>query len=190
MDETKAGYVDNEKLYNEFVKWHEARQINPDAQMSNYIAQAILDISKGLSKRFNFNRYTWKEEMIGDAVIICVKYVKNFDHVKYKNPHAYISRLCEQSFRNRIKKEKREIAARLKHFTKEVFDVEMIDAGKIDYNFYLDINNKVYEYEKSLKTKNKPKDLEQCIYDLPEDIDFSDDSDDSFIEKAMKDYSE
>lgn len=187
--ENKKGYVDNKRLYDEFVNWHTARQTNPEAQMSNYIAQAILDISKGLCHRFNFNRYTWKEEMVGDAIINCVKYAKNFDHVTYSNPHAYISRICEQTFVQRIKKEKREIAARYKHFTKEVFDMDLVDNGNVDYNFYLDINSKVHEYEKNLKTKRKPKDLDVCVYEIPEELLHIPD-DESFIENAMRDYAE
>lgn len=182
---TTKGYVDNKDLFDEFVRWHEKRLINPDAQMSDFIAKAIMNTANGLIRRFNFNQYTWKEEMVGDAILNCVKYVKNFDHLKYNNPHAYISRICEQTFIQRIKKEKRALAAKYKHFTKEVFDMSMVEADNVDYNFYLDLNSKVHDYEKTIKSKKIPADFDKCIYDIDPELLVV--AEESFIEQAMTD---
>jgi len=170
-NETKKGYVNNIALYREFVIWRKALETNKNAPMNNVIGKAILDTAKGLINFHLFNRYTgsWKEEMVGLAVVNCVKYTKNFNDELYTNPHAYLSKLCEMQFIQFIKKEKRENAKRYKHFIKEVFDLDMVDQGKVDYNFYLDLNIKVHEYEKTIKKKIKPESDHSCLYEIPEE---------------------
>ena len=109
--------------------------------------------------------------MIGDGIYHCVKYVHNFDPNVYKKPHAFISKICERAFVQRIKKDKRLDAVRYKHFTNQVFDIDMVENNQIDYNIYLDINKKVYEYENQpymLKNKKPKKTEHQCLYEVDE----------------------
>ena len=170
-NETKTGYVNNISLYKEFVLWRKKMETNPSAPMNDVIGKAILDIANGLINFHLFNRYTktWKDEMIGLSIVNCVRYAKNFNDAEYTNPHAYLTKLCERQFIQYIKKEKRENAKRYKHFINEVFDLDMVDQDKVDYNFYLDLNNKVHEYEKTIKTKS-PKNEHKCLYHIPEEV--------------------
>ena len=175
-NETKKGYVNNISLYREFVVWRKKLEDNPTACMNDIIGKAIMDTARGLINFHKFSRYTgtWKEEMVGYATVNCVRYVKNYDDELYTNPHAYLSKLCEMQFIQFIKKEKRENAKRYNHFIKEVFNMDMVDQGKVDYNFYLDLNNKVHEYEANMdkkrpQKKSKTKD-HMCVYPLPEEI--------------------
>lgn len=170
-NETKKGYVDNILLYKEFVLWRKKLEKDPSAKMNDIIGKAILDISAGLIKFHLFNRYTqnWKDEMVGFSIVNCVRYAKNFNDALYTNPHAYLSKCCEMQFIAFIKKEKKENTKRYKQFIKEVFDLDMVDQGRVDYNFYLDLNNKVNEYEKTVE-KKRPKKEHICSYELPEEI--------------------
>lgn len=176
-EQTKKGYVNNISLYREFVLWRKRLETNPSIQMNNFIGKAILDTAKGLINFHTFSRYTksWKEEMVGNAIQNCVRYCKNYDDELYTNPHAYLSKLCETPFIQFIKKEKRENTKRYKHFITEVFDLDMADQGKVDYNFYLDMNNKVHEYESKIDEKRtagkrKSKNNHKCLYNIPEEI--------------------
>lgn len=162
------GYTDNILLYKEFVLFKQKYIKNPNTKIPDSIGKSILNIVNGFSKYFKFNRYTWKDEMIDDAIFTCVRGVKSFKDDKYVNPHAYLTMICEMAFIQRIKKEKREYAKRYKYFITEVFNIDMIESNGMDYNFYLDMNNKVSEYESSQK-KNEPAE-KFCTYELPDDI--------------------
>ena len=45
----------------------------------DYIAECFLKIAEGLSHKSNFIRYTYREEMVMDAVENCLKAIKNYD---------------------------------------------------------------------------------------------------------------
>ena len=114
-----SDYVNNKELYEEICRWKqqiaaEGRQV----PMSDQIGLAIMQISKNLSRRFNFSGYsqTWREEMIDDGIEAAVKGLINFDETKYKNPHAYITQACFNAFVQRIKKERTATAAKYKYF--------------------------------------------------------------------------
>ena len=48
-------------------------------KVTNYIAQCFLRIAEGLSHKSNFIRYTYREEMVMDAVENCLKAINNYD---------------------------------------------------------------------------------------------------------------
>ena len=106
-------YVDNAEFtqavadYVEEYKKAEAKgeQI---PQMSNYIGECILKIATHLSRKANFVNYTFKEEMISDAVENCCNYITNFDIEKSKNAFAYITQICYYAFIRRITREKKQ----------------------------------------------------------------------------------
>ena len=45
----------------------------------DYIAQCFLKIAEGLSHKSNFIRYTYREEMVMDAVENCLKAIENYN---------------------------------------------------------------------------------------------------------------
>ena len=45
----------------------------------NYIAECFLKIAEGLSHKSNFIRYTYREEMVMDAVENCLRAVENYN---------------------------------------------------------------------------------------------------------------
>lgn len=151
-------YVDNKQLLAAIKKWQAVRETNPNAPPCNTIGKAILDISSNLSKRYNFSGYTqdWKEQMIGDGIELCVKYIKNFNAEKYSNPHAYITTICFSAFQARIKKERKESVKKYKYFVEEVFDFEDDDMVKhVDIDFYQDMVSKIADYDGSNKKTDK-----------------------------------
>jgi hypothetical protein len=87
-------YVDNKELLKEVESYKKTKI------MSEVLGGMILQIAKNYATRGSFAGYTWTDDMIGEAVLTCVKYLKSFDSNKYKspNPFAYITKICENSF--------------------------------------------------------------------------------------------
>lgn len=100
----KSHYIDNDALYIEFVKWTEARMLaencgEPEPAIPQKIGEGILKIANNFSSKHNWhNNSSYREEMVSDAVINCIKYIRNFNTEKYKNPFSYFSQICYYSF--------------------------------------------------------------------------------------------
>lgn len=106
-------YVDNKKLYTEMIKYINEYNLAKEQgivppRASNYIGQCITLIANNLSLNKNFIGYTYREEMIGDAIENCLRYLHNFDPDKFKNPFAYFTQIMYYAFLRRIDKEKKQ----------------------------------------------------------------------------------
>ena len=168
-------YVNNKEFtaavieYNQQVK--EALDRDEDKpMMSEYIGECIYKIATRLSTRPNFINYTYRDEMICDAIENCIQYIGNFNVEKSNNAFAYITQICYYAFLRRIQKEKKQVyikqqAIDATNITMDAFDT--ID-GQHDPSL---INTKVewmqenmtrvdYEPRKSKKAKPKKTNLE------------------------------
>ncbi len=96
------------KKYKKTCKWDEnGKYIEGSGIIHEELAIMIMTIAKNFSTKPNFSGYTWKDDMIGDAVLTCIKYIHNFKVERPKaNPFAYITTICYNSFVNYIKKQK------------------------------------------------------------------------------------
>ena len=79
-----ANYVDNKKLFDCFVEWRDARVAaeakgDPEPQPPAYISESIMLIAQKYSTIWKFNGYSFREDMVGDAIIDIVKCFRNFD---------------------------------------------------------------------------------------------------------------
>tara|TARA_Y100000310_G_scaffold211100_1_gene211828 strand:- start:1039 stop:1422 length:384 start_codon:yes stop_codon:yes gene_type:complete len=75
----------------------------------DYLGETIYKIAVGLSYASNFINYTYKEDMIGDAIVKMLAAIreKKFDINSGYNPFSYYTTIAYHAFVNRIKKEKR-----------------------------------------------------------------------------------
>ena len=107
-------YVNNKECtqavaeFNEKCKLAESKGKTPP-QMSNYIGECIYKIATRLSTRPNFINYTYRDEMICDAIENCIQYIGNFNVEKSNNAFAYITQICYYAFLRRIQKEKKQV---------------------------------------------------------------------------------
>jgi hypothetical protein len=88
----------------------------------NYIASCFLKIAEGLSHKSNFIRYTYREEMVMDAVENCLKAIENYNveaATRTGNPNAfaYFTQISWYAFLRRIAKEKRQQEIKVKYIT-------------------------------------------------------------------------
>ena len=108
-------YVKNKDLlveirrYKETCKWdNNGKYIEGTGIIHDELAKMIVVIAKNLSTKPNFSGYTWKDDMVSDAIFTCVKYIHNVKiDEKNPNPFAYITTICYNSFVNYIRKQKK-----------------------------------------------------------------------------------
>lgn len=92
-------------------------------KVPDYVAQCFLRIAEGLSHKANFIRYTYREEMVMDAVENCLKAIENYDisaatRTGKPNAFAYFTQITWYAFLRRIAKEKKQQDIKLKYLTK------------------------------------------------------------------------
>ena len=80
---------------------------------TEYIGLCLLKISEGLSRKQNFIRYTYREEMVMDGVENCLKAINNYNitvatRTGMPNAFAYFTQICYFAFLRRIAKEKKQ----------------------------------------------------------------------------------
>jgi hypothetical protein len=104
----------------------------------DYIAQCFLRISEGLSHKSNFIRYTYREEMVMDAVENCLKAIGNYNleaatRTGKPNAFAYFTQIAWYAFLRRIAKEKKQQDVKLKYLAKSgienFVDLDTADAA-------------------------------------------------------------
>jgi hypothetical protein len=95
-------YVRNEDILKEL------KILKETGNITDKFGKIISKIANGYVNTGYFVDYTWKEDMVSDAVLTCLLYVKNFDvDVDNPNPFAYITTICKRAFLNYIKKQKK-----------------------------------------------------------------------------------
>ena len=107
------------------------------------LGEMITKIANGLSYAPNFINYSYKDEMVGDAVVkmFTALFNKKFDinavdskGNKY-NPFSYFTTIAFHAFINRIKKEKRHFDA-VNEYKERVYE-EMINTGEAEQKIYV-----------------------------------------------------
>ncbi len=99
----------------------------PTPIVTEYIATCFLKISEGLSHKPNFIRYTYREEMVMDAVENCLKAIMNYNietATRTGNPNAfaYFTQICYYAFIRRIQKEKKQFDVKMRFIEQASFE--------------------------------------------------------------------
>jgi len=100
----------------------------------NYIAECFLKIAEGLSHKSNFIRYTYREEMVMDAVENCLKAIENYNveaATRTGNPNAfaYFTQISWYAFLRRIAKEKKQQDVKTKYLASSGIEEHIISNG-------------------------------------------------------------
>ena len=121
----KPHYVNNREFSYAVVDYVKSVQLaesegREPPKVTNYIASCFLKISEGLSHKSNFIRYTYREEMVMDAVENCLKAIHNYNieaATRTGNPNAfaYFTQICYYAFLRRIAKEKKQQDVKFKY---------------------------------------------------------------------------
>lgn len=157
-------YVDNKKLFEELVKHRAAVAQQPDnpPAIPEYIGECLLMIATRLSNKPNFASYTFRDDMISDAIENCILYMHNFNPEKSQNPFAYFTQITHYAFIRRIEREKKYVYTKYKyalHKTRAGEDHAAIAGESYDlkdptWASYENIHEFISNYEDKI-TKNR-----------------------------------
>jgi len=179
-------YVNNAEFSQAVVDYvhtvNEARANNAEIpKVPDYVAQCFLRISEGLSHKANFIRYTYREEMVMDAVENCLKAILNYDieaatRTGKPNAFAYFTQITWYAFLRRIAKEKKQQEIKMKYLTNsgienfitsddDYQDLSQYTIGnfvdtlkdRIDKVRHFDLQVKSYEQEEKAVRKKRTK---------------------------------
>jgi len=113
-----------------------AKNGEQEPQIPEYIGECFLKIAEGLSHKPNFVRYTYRDEMVMDAVENCIKAINNYNieaatRTGKPNAFAYFTQISYFAFLRRIAKEKKQQDIKLKWIEQSGLDAfaDMGDSG-------------------------------------------------------------
>lgn len=125
-------YVNNEEFSKAVIEYvrnanKEVENGNPKPIITDYIARCFLKIAEGLSHKANFVRYTYREEMVMDAVENCLKAIENYNvetatRTGSPNAFAYFTQISWYAFLRRIEKEKKQQDIKVRYLTEFALD--------------------------------------------------------------------
>lgn len=177
----KPHYVNNAEFSAAVVAYvsHKREQVaagNIAPKVPNYVAQCFLKIAEGLSHKSNFVRYTYREEMVMDAVENCLKAIENYNletatRTGKPNAFAYFTQISWYAFLRRIEKEKKQQDIKLKYLFESGLEFLVEEEGDNSYahqrtqafvdelrlriDLVKDNDSKVSEYGKQTKRKKR-----------------------------------
>ena len=166
-------YVNNKEFSQAVVEYvervNEAEAAGEDIPIvPDYIAECFLKIAEGLSHKSNFIRYTYREEMVMDAVENCLKAITNYNidtatRTGTPNAFAYFTQISYYAFLRRLSKEKRQQDIRFKYiedsgiegFLEETGDVDIDSQNRAFVDSLRDRIEKVHNRDELLKEYSK-----------------------------------
>lgn len=160
MNKKPKHYINNTDLLNAIVAWQESCKVavkkgEQTPIIPDYIGKCIMDICERLSHRYNFNNYSYRDEMVPDGIEACINAVKNFDIKKTDRAFAYLTMVAFRAFQRRILTERKQQYIKHKNY-QHMYLIDDFEGGEINDNEH---SNKVIgEYEEKHLTKPKKSD--------------------------------
>lgn len=157
--DTTRHYINNsdflQALIDHKVNVNAAKETGTEKpQVPEYIGECFIKIANQLAFKSNFINYSFREDMILDAIENCLTYIDNFDPEKSKNPFAYFTQITYYAFIRRIQKEKRHLHTKYRYI--ESLDIESIilqthDEGEYANSFVSFLKKQADSAHKELK---------------------------------------
>lgn len=95
------------------LKEAEEKGLEPP-RITEFLGECVLKIATNLAKKGNFAGYQFKDDMISDAVQVCIRYLDKFDPEKSDNPFSYFTQTCTYAFIGRINTEQKHQYVKMK----------------------------------------------------------------------------
>ena len=106
-------------------------------QVSRRLAWCYMEIVKRYSNKGNWRNYTWKEEMVGTALISLSRAGLQFAENKSNNPFAYFTTIITRAFTHVLNKEKEYISARNRMISDSGYNESFNNQAEHDYENYM-----------------------------------------------------
>lgn len=117
---TDRDYISGPQLHSALKIWYDSGE----EQIPEEIFTAIIQICTRLGTKHNFRNYSYLDEMVGDAIVSCIKALneKKYDPDNFDNPFAYFTQIAYNEFRKIIKSEHKE--AYIKHKSMQMYIID------------------------------------------------------------------
>jgi len=155
----KNHYVDNERFLTEIMEYKKRCREAIDKglekpRVPEYIGKCIYLMAENLSHKPRFMNYSFRDELVSDAIENCFLYFDNFDPDKGSNPFAYYTQIIYYAFHRRISKEEKNRYIIYKKFQESVLDtsdaalmIDHDDQHLISSTMYDNLNDFIKKFE-------------------------------------------
>ena len=166
-------YVDKAMFYQALVKRKEeidkiraSGDMDTMPKISDYVGDCIQKICTNLARKYTFSGYHFRDDMVADAIVHCLRYIDSFDITQSENPFSYFTQAAYYQFLARIASEKQYSYVKAKSLMNSAIYDELSDQGdssirnessspqniEIDMEFY---NTFVKDFEAKLESKGE-----------------------------------
>lgn len=179
MSKKPKNYINNPDLLAEIMRYQERCRIadsegKPRPVQTDYMGLAFMKIAENFANNYQYRNYTFRDEMVGDAIMFCVKSVDGFDPEKSNNPFAFFTTAVYFAFLQKIQKEKKQLYIKYKNLEssglcdiiEEHGELEMVESNfslqsaDTRQNFIKDFEESMQKKKDKLKKKNTLEDFE------------------------------
>lgn len=140
MSDKNLHYVNNTEFSQAVVEYvktvRKAEERGKETPVvTDYIADCFMKIATGLSYKSNFSRYTYRDEMVMDAVENCLRAIRNYDieaatRTGKPNAFAYFTQISWFAFLRRIAKEKKQYDIKMKYIIESGIEEFMVSENE------------------------------------------------------------
>lgn len=143
-------YLDNLEFLEEIRAYQKGNK-------SENFGKMLLLIARKYAERGCFSGYSWKDDMICEAILTCIKYINSFDVNKENpNPFAYFSKIIHNAFLNFIAKQKKHSSIKDTCYKNmEMFDTDQLEDNDMKYFNISSLDYESIRGEKKKKRKRK-----------------------------------
>lgn len=165
-------YIDNNQFYDVLVEFlrecDEAEARGEELpRVPEFIGECFMLLATNIARAPNWSRYPFIQDMKSDAVLNCIKYIRNFKPTRIcmetgkviKNrPFSYFTAYVHNSYKQTVKEEKKNLYKRYKEYQAFQVEVQLSDEGWACPEELNEISNAYIEnYEESLEREKERK---------------------------------
>lgn len=159
----KKHYVNNKDFIKALTDYQQVLLEKPDTRIPEYIGVCIVAICTKMATRPNFSGYSYKDEMIGDAIENCLEAVGNFDEKKSAersrtgavNAFGYFSWVAWNAFIRRIAKEKKQSYIKHKNMQNMFIEEQFFSSTSATIDIDNDTSTQIIDDFETKLTKTK-----------------------------------
>jgi hypothetical protein len=153
-------YFDNKKFIKSLIIYYDTNNI----KALNELCSSLIQLANNIASRYNFNNYTYKDEMVGDAILIATKALlsKKIKVSEPSNPYGYLTKIMIRSFKHRLNQEALIESTRKKYLfnyqlvNDEFSQNDVIEEAKLENDNYI-LNDLWKEEDKQEEIKKTRK---------------------------------
>lgn len=142
---------------------HAAANGKPQPTIPNYLGECFMGIAKGYAMKHNFRSYSFVNDMVGDAVMTCIKYIRSYDPGRRNesgtatSPLAYFTQCCHYAFLGRIALEAKQSKIKRSLIMSADFDTFALQGDDDAKDFHMHLIEFTQSLGSDAEPEQKPK---------------------------------